>query len=209
MHISALLCLLKILKNSMSAIAQRFFILLITYLILMGCSTVPIDSSETRVRHSQMDEGVRHSQMDEGVRHSQMDEVMQYYSGLLGLPADELVAEYHLAKERFERRGSDEYRIKYILLLILPNAEFRNLIAALRLLTEWTQEEGSNLNGLNGLRLLLVQLVTQQQHLEIISDNFYESLKIKEQRVKILQNQIDAIKTMEKNLIRRDPVETN
>ena len=200
MHISALLCLLKILKNSMSAIAQRFFILLVAYLIWTGCSTtVPIVSLETRVQHS----------LETRVQHLQMDEVMQYYSGLFGLPADELVAEYHLAKERFERRGSDEYRIKYILLLTLPNTEFRDLINALHLLTAWPQEEGSNLNGLNGFRLLLVQLLTEQQHFEMIAGRFHESLEIEQERVKILQDKIDAIIEMEKNLIRRDPVETN
>jgi hypothetical protein len=187
-RISALLCLLKMLKNSMPAIGQRFFILLITYLILTGCSTILFDSSETRDRHLQM------------------DEVMQYYSGLLDLPADELVAEYYSVREKFVLQGSDEYRIKYTLLLTLPNKKFSNMIIALRVLTAWPQEEGSNLNG---FRLLLMQLITEQQHLKLVADSFHERLKIKQQRVKILQDRIDAIIEMEKNLMKRGAIETN
>jgi hypothetical protein len=80
------------------------------------------------------------------------------------------------------------------------------MIIALRVLTAWPQEEGSNLNG---FRLLLMQLITEQQHLKLVADSFHERLKIKQQRVKILQDRIDAIIEMEKNLMKRGAIETN
>jgi len=99
--------------------------------------------------------------------------------------------------------NSDGNRIRYILLLSLPNADFRNISDALRLLIEWPQDE-QQLTSMAIFRKLLTQLLTEQQHLTSTVRNFSEKLKAAEEDSEKLRKKVDDIKDMEKSLIRRE-----
>ncbi len=134
---------------------------------------------------------------------SQLDKLMEYYELLQEKTEPELAQEFNTVKKNFMHNYSDGNRIRYILLLSLPNADFRNISDALRLLIEWPQDK-QQLTSMTSFRKLLTQLLTEQQHLNSTVNKFSERLKVVESYSEKLQKRVDDIKDMEKSLIRRE-----
>ncbi|MDN5836286.1 MAG: dihydrolipoamide acyltransferase [Nitrosospira sp.] len=130
-----------------------------------------------------------------------MEDMMQYYDSLRKQPAFELARVYDKVKYNFVQNKSDANRARLVLLLILPNTAFRDVTSALYLLNEWPRD-GTSTTGLQGFRSLLVSLLSEQQRLNHSVEELSQRLKEEQKRVETMQNQIEAIKKMEKNLIR-------
>jgi hypothetical protein len=133
----------------------------------------------------------------------QMEDIMQYYDALRKQPAAELGRVYDKVKQNFVQNKSDANRARLVLLLILPNTSFRDITSALYLLNEWPRDAKPT-TGLQSFRNLLAALLTEQQRLNQTADELSQKLKEEQKRVETLQNQIEAIKSMEKNLILRE-----
>ncbi|MEP6606111.1 MAG: dihydrolipoamide acyltransferase, partial [Nitrosospira sp.] len=80
---------------------------------------------------------------------------------------------------------------------------FRDITSALYLLNEWPRD-AKPITGLQSFRNLLMALLAEQQRLTHNMDELSLKLKEEQKRVEILQKQIEAIKSMEKNLILRE-----
>ena len=178
----------------MNSLSRRFCILLVIN-ILSGCSAMQSKQLQNPV--------VLPPQSDRVVVPSQLDMLMQYYEFLQEKTQPELVQEFNTVKTNFLRSNSDGDRIRYILLLSLPNEDFRNISDALSLLMEWPQNT-QQFTSMGSFRKLLTQLFTEQQHLNSTVRNFSEKLKVTEKYSEELQKQVDDIKDMEKSLIRRE-----
>lgn len=133
----------------------------------------------------------------------QMEDLMQYYDSLRKQPPAELARVYDKVKQNFVQNKSDANRARLILLLILPNTPFRDTTSALYLLNEWPRGDGKPISGLQSFRNLLTTLLAEQQRLNNNMDELSHKLKDEQKRVETLQNQIEAIKSMEKNMILR------
>jgi bacterioferritin (cytochrome b1) len=173
----------------------RKFCILLTINILSGCSAMQASQSPNPV--------ISPTQQIQVVVPSQLDMLMQYYKFLQEKTESELVQEFNTVKMNFMHNNSNGNRIRYILLLSLPNADFRNISDALSLLIEWPQNE-QELTSMDIFRKLLTQLLTEQQHLTSTVRNFSEKLKAAEEHSEKLQKKVDDIKDMEKSLIRRE-----
>jgi hypothetical protein len=135
----------------------------------------------------------------------QMETIMQYYDSLRKHPVSELVPIYNKVKQNFAQNKSAVNRARLVLLLTLPNAPFRDLNSALRLLNDWPRDGGGEGAGLQSFRNLLITLLAEQQRLNQSADELAQKLKDEQKRAETLENQIEAIKRMEKNLILREP----
>lgn len=133
----------------------------------------------------------------------QMEDMMQYYDSLRKQPPAELARVYDKVKQNFVQNKSDANRTRLVLLLILPNTSFRDITSALYLLNEWPRD-AKPITGLQSFRNLLMALLAEQQRLTHNMDELSLKLKEEQKRVEILQKQIEAIKSMEKNLILRE-----
>ncbi|SOD41387.1 dihydrolipoamide acyltransferase [Nitrosovibrio sp. Nv4] len=133
----------------------------------------------------------------------QMDDMMEFYESIRKLPAPELGQVYETVKQKFVRNKSDANRARLVLLLILPNTSFRDINSALHLLNEWPREAQPTTN-LQNFRNLLAALLADQQRLHHSVEELSQKLKDEQKRVETLKSQIDAIKSMEKNLILRE-----
>jgi hypothetical protein len=173
----------------------RKFCILLAINILSGCAAMQASQSPNPV--------ISPTHPIQVAVPSQLDKLMQYYEFLQEKTGAELVQEFNTVKMNFMHNNSDGNRIRYILLLSLPNAEFRNISDALSLLIEWPQDE-QQLTSLDIFRKLLTQLLTEQQHLNSTVRNFSEKLKAAEGYSEKLQKKVDDIKDMEKSLIRRE-----
>jgi uncharacterized protein YlxW (UPF0749 family) len=83
----------------------------------------------------------------------------------------------------------------------LPNTSFRDVTSAMHLLNEWSKDSKSA-NNLYNFRNLLTGLLTEQQRLNHSIEELSQKLKDEQKRAETLQSQIDAIKSMEKNLLK-------
>jgi uncharacterized protein (UPF0335 family) len=165
--------------------------------ILSGCSSMYTHQSPSA------DSVMSSTQPIQVVVPSQLDLLMEYYERLQEKTEAELIEEFNTVKMNFMHNNSDGNRIRYILLLSLPNKDFRNISDALHLLMEWPENE-QQLTSIGSFRKLLTQLLTEQQHLNSTVKNFSEKLKEVEMHSERLQKKVDDIKDMEKSLIRRE-----
>jgi len=135
---------------------------------------------------------------------SQVEELMLYYDYLRKQPAAELVKEYDKARQGLAQSKTDANRVRVALLLALPNAPFHDSAAALGLLNELTKETRTTSHSLHGLAGLMAMLIAEQQRASSSVDELSQKLKDEQKRADALQEKVDGIKNMEKNLIRRD-----
>ena len=133
---------------------------------------------------------------------------MQYYESLRKLPSPELGKLYERVKQNFAQNKSDANRIRLVLLLTLPQTSFRDIPAAYSLLNESPRDIKANVNSstsLQSFRNLLAAFLADQQRLSHNAEEASHKLKEEQKRADMLQHQIDALKSMEKNLILIQP----
>jgi hypothetical protein len=182
----------------MSCARRKLLILAATMqTLLTACSTIPIGPTAPE---NQLPVASLSSDL---IVTGQMEDIMQYYDALRKQPTAELGRVYDKVKQNFVQNKSDTNRARLVLLLILPNTPFRDMTSALYLLNEWPRDAKSA-TSLQSFRNLLAALLTDQQRLNQNVDELSQKLKEEQKRVETLQNQIEAIKRMEKNLILRE-----
>jgi hypothetical protein len=177
----------------MSPVRRMLRILpLTTVAFLIGCATVPEIQPAPCPPPSDV------------IVTGQMDDMMQYYDSLRRQSPPELAKIHERVKQNFGQNKSDANRLRLVLLLTLPNTSFRDIPAALHLLNEWPRDP-KQANNLQSFRNLLAALLADQQRLSNNLDEASQKLKEEQKRADTLQHQIDAIKSMEKNLILIEP----
>lgn len=169
--------------------------LLIIYAALVGCTATPTHQSPA-ISTEQT------SQHDEFDQFSNLDELMQYHDFLQEKNTFQLSWEHNYAKNHFKNSPNPENRLKYILLISLPNTAFTDSHAALDLLNNWPEEITLPPN-LASFKKLLTILLSEQQIARSNARNLTQKLKASEEQIQTLQNRINAIKSIEMNPIRR------
>jgi hypothetical protein len=90
---------------------------------------------------------------------AQADDLLSYYETARKMPAGEMAKEYEKAKQQLAQNKTNSYRMRLVLLLILPNTHFHDNTSAISLLNEVLKESKTNSSSLYGLaNLLLVEL---------------------------------------------------
>ena len=84
------------------------------------------------------------------------------------------------------------------------NSSVRDLNSAVNLLNEWPRDI-ENLHKFAKLQKSVGKPAWEQQRLNHGMEELSQKLKDEQKRVEILQSQIEAIKSMEKNLILSEP----
>lgn len=131
-----------------------------------------------------------------------LGELMRYYSSLQDKSGSELIEEYQYANHHYRDSIDIQQRLKLLMLLLLPNTGFQSMHAALDLM-ENTSEQIETTPATAAFKDLLVLLLKQQQAANFKVQNLTEKVRTTEAEVKILQNKIDAIKTIEKHFMRK------
>lgn len=134
---------------------------------------------------------------------SQLEVLMQYYEYIRKMPVTELVKEHEKAKQNLILARSDTARAELALLLILPNTSFRDTGTALNLLNEFPKDAKLS-TSMRSFKHLLSALLAEHQRINGSVNELSQKLKEEQKHSEVLKNQIDDIKSMEKNLILRD-----
>ena len=185
----------------MSAIPRRLWSILMLCATLTACASLPV--SRPGVKCENVPPPLPVSSAPSPTQTSRLTELMQYYEYLRKQPPLVLAQEYKKAVQDFAQSESDSSRVRLAILLALPDTSFHDVPAALNLLNNWPEDQNVSPPTLDGFaRLLSVLLMQQQQSTNSVND-LTQKLKEEKKRAETLQNQIDAVKNMEKNSIDR------
>ncbi len=139
---------------------------------------------------------------------SQADELLQYYDFARKLSASELTKEYEKARQNLAQSKVDGNKLRLALLLTLPNTSFKDNATAQTLVNDILKDNKASNPGLHALANLLSASLAEQQEMAQKNKDEQKDLtqkwKDEQKRADGLQEKVDAIKSMEKNLIRRD-----
>jgi len=125
-----------------------------------------------------------------GTMESDVDAMLRYHQRIKRLNQAELNKEHEQVNQAFVQTKSDLSRVQLSLLFSLPNANFRDDAMALNLLKEWLKEGKPPYSGLRAFGFFLTTLL--------------EDMREKDKRADALQKKLDALKSMEKNLMQRE-----
>jgi len=134
---------------------------------------------------------------------TQLDALMVDYAHIEKMDSSELNALHEFSKQRFLDKQEDEDRIRYILLLSLPNTTFYNRDVALTLLKEWNGIEQHPLSFIS-FRNMLITRLEEEERIDKITNRLSQELTTEKQQTELLQKKVNGIKDLEKTLIRRN-----
>ncbi len=117
---------------------------------------------------------------------SETESLLLYYQHARKLAGAELGREHDMARQAFARARSDFNRVRYAMLLSLPGAPFGDEARALELFDPVSK----NPNGrLSGLAQLMISQLQERKRLDTNAQG--------------LQQKLDALRSLERNLIER------
>mgnify|MGYP000126633066 CR=1 FL=1 len=135
-------------------------------------------------------------------------EVLAYFQRIKGLSGDALAAEHAAASQALTKRRSDVNRLKLALLLSLPRTPFKDEGRAAALANEVANNKAADAPEMKHLALLLAAIANEQKQQEERWQQLAQKQKDDEKRAEALQQKLDALKSIEKDLIQREQSKT-
>lgn len=180
---------------------RNITILIMTSVVLSACNSLPTKS---------MTESWSPSLLG-----GQVDSLLAYYATVRVQSAAELDIEHDKAKQQLAQYGTNPYRVRLALLLMLPNSRFHNDTAAIVLLNDVLKDNHAEPTPIqNFASYLLIKQNEQQRAVDEQmqrvrneqkrGDELAQKLKDEQKRGDDLQVKVDAIKSMEKSMMYRD-----
>ncbi len=117
---------------------------------------------------------------------SDAESLLLYYQHVRKLSGTELGREHDAARQAYARSRSDFNRVRFAMVLSLPNVTFNDEARAIDLLEPVTKSPGGHLNG---LAYLLTSQLQERKRLDANAQG--------------LQQKLDALRSLERNLIER------
>ena len=144
-------------------------------------------------------------------RKGKTDDLLIYFHLVQGMAATQQEKEFDQAKTDFSKGGRAEDRLRLALLSLLPGRSAAERGQALRLAEEYLADNGREKSGLDGLALLLKQLLSEQRTLQRQLTAEKErgdglARQLNEQKIQLgeLKNQLDELKKIEKIISDRE-----
>lgn len=148
------------------------------------------------------------------------DRLLDYYAYMINLQGDTLLREYRQVKKQYQENPNNFNRMQLIMLLSSPSAPFRNNELAHAMLRAWLQDDYYRYSKLRPLALLydnyLAELSRQTTVLNQTRKDLRQTkeeaarqsreLGAAQEHSRELQEKLDALMEMEKNLIERQQV---
>ena len=131
-------------------------------------------------------------------RCSEASELMNYAQRIRAMGNEELLAEYTATSQSLARQKSDGTRLRLALLLSLPGATFHDDARAAALADEVAGRKNPENNSLRPLALMISTAASERQKLA-------QRLQEEGKRGDALQQKLDELKAIEKNLMNREP----
>ncbi|BBP00646.1 hypothetical protein [Sulfuriferula nivalis] len=178
---------------------RNIVVLIVTSIMLGACNTLPVGSNS----------------WSPGLPVRQTDNLLAYFAVVRAQSAAELDVEHDKAMQQLAQYGTNPYRVRLALLLMLPNSRFHSDAAAIALLNDVLKETHAEPTPMqNFASFLLIKLNEQQRAVDEQmqrvrneqkrNEELAQKLKDEQKHSDDLQIKVDAIKNMEKNMMHRD-----
>jgi len=162
--------------------------------MLTGCVHTPVQPADEPSEQAEI------RIIQEG---SDLSELMHYYDSLQNKSRTELLEEYKYANSHYRESTDMQQRLKLLILLLLPNTSFQSNRVALNLVED-LPEQAETTPDTTAFKNLLVLLLKRQRAANVQIQSLSEKLRATEAEVKTLKNKINAIKIIEKDLMRNN-----
>ncbi|MCC6917390.1 MAG: hypothetical protein IT527_08815 [Nitrosomonas sp.] len=169
--------------------------LIVLSAVLAGCVHPPAQPVQVPVREEI--HIIRESE-------NSLSELMHYYDSLQGMSKAALLKEYKYANSHYRESTDIQQRLKLLLLLTLPNTGFQTTQGALKLMETLPEQVEPSAPDTIAFKKLLVTLLKQQRAAKVQIENLTEKLHSSEAEIKTLKSKINAIKNIEKHLMRKN-----
>ena len=137
---------------------------------------------------------------------NEVAEVLSFFQRIRAMSPDNLVAEYTLTLHALAMQRTDVNRLRLALLLSLPHTSFHDDSRAAALAEETITNKVSENPELKPLALYIAAVATEQKRQEERYQMIVQKFKEEERRAGSQQRKLDALKTIEKDLINREKV---
>ena len=144
-------------------------------------------------------------------RKGKLDDLLIYFHLVQGMTAPQQEKEFDQAKTDFSKGGRTEDRMRLALLSLLPGRSAAERGQALKLAEEYLADNGREKTSLDGLALLLKQLLSEQRTLQRQltaekerGDGLARQLNEQKTQFDELKNQLDELKKIEKIISDRE-----
>ena len=183
---------------------------LISLLLLLGCAPVErlLNGPEPQPQPSVSRPGPAESFFS---RKGKTDDLLIYFHLVQGMTAPQQEKEFNQAKIDFSKGGRAEDRMRLALLSLLPGRSAAERGQALKLVEEYLADSGREKTSLDGLPLLLKQLLSEQRTLQRQlttekerGDGLARQLNEQKTQLDELKNQLDELKKIEKIISDRE-----
>ena len=125
------------------------------------------------------------------------ESLLAYFENVRSLQASELAREYHSARELYAASPSEGNRVRYAMLLSIPGAAFSDNARALEALEPLLKSQNA---ALRHLAFIVNAHIGEQRRGQMLQ----QKLDQEQRRGQDMQQKLDALKSLEKDLIKRD-----
>jgi hypothetical protein len=188
---------------------RRIFIALIAASCVAGCAPTP----------KKPEEPIPQLQLVETLE-TDADRLLDYYAYMINLQGDTLLREYRNVKKENEENPNDFNNMQLIMLLSSPSAPFRNTQRAHAMLEQWLRDDYHRYSKLRPLALLFDNYLSEMSRQSVVINQTRKDLRqskedaarqarelgAAQEHSKELQEKLDALMEMERNLIERQQV---
>jgi hypothetical protein len=132
-------------------------------------------------------------------------DLLVYHQRIRAMSAEELGVEQAAATQALAKQKSDSARLRLAMLLSLPGSAFRDDGRAVALAEEVANRKNPDSSSLRPLASLIAANASEQRRQEDRNQKLAQRLQEEEKRAETLQQKLDGLKAIEKNLLNREP----
>jgi hypothetical protein len=132
-------------------------------------------------------------------------DLLAYRQRVLAMNDEELGAEYSVAIQALAKQKSDVARLRVAMLLSVPAAAFRDDARAAALAEEVAGRKTAENGPLKALASVIAAVADEQRRQEERYQKLNQRLQEEEKRADALQQKLNGLKAIDKNLLDREP----
>lgn len=175
--------------------------------LLSGCSALNWVKEELTPGSSEKDLSIPEKKDDSLIKDAESlssQELLLFYESLLGAPSQEVDKHKTLAKAQYTEQKRLDKGVEYVLILILAGGpedidQAKKVIRNLK-----RSSDPEDFKGYAGLVDLANQITTQKSHYQEKLAKTQAQLEKREQELVVLHDQLNALKSIDKNIHERE-----
>lgn len=132
-------------------------------------------------------------------------DMLAYHQRIYAMTGEELNAEYAAISQGLAKQKSDTARLRLAMLLSVAGTSFHDGGRAKALAEEVAKSKNADSSALRSLASMIAANIAEQRRQDERSQKLAQRVQEEEKRADALQQKLDGLKAIEKNLLNREP----